>query len=172
MIASTELYKEMCFKNISFFFQLPFMFLFFCEFITATTRMTPDCFPSLRLCEKKVCEHWRRKLRKPTLWHERSTKTHISMRIRAGWYESSFSAYEVILHLLLSKMRTVKILMILHECTGWSESLLSPHVRRYAFLAYGSFDPHLDKMYLSNMRTTKAQGRLLINRYENKPIQI
>ena len=40
---------------------------------------------------------------------------------------------------LLSKMRPVKILIRLCECTGWSESQLGAHVRRYIFWCCGSY---------------------------------
>ena len=41
--------------------------------------------------------------------------------------------HEETLYSLLSKMHSVKILIRLHKCTGWSEPLLGAHVQRYIF---------------------------------------
>ena len=172
MIASTELYKEMCFKNISFFFSASVHVSFLLWIYhsndpndawllsQSTTMWKKGMWTLAPQTEKTNLMAWA--VNEDSYQHAHPRRLIWVFVVRI-W--NNFASW-------LSKMRRVKILMRLCEWTRWSESLLSPHVRRYAFWAYGSFDPHLDKMYLSNMRTTKAQGRLLINRYENKPIQI
>ena len=47
--------------------------------------------------------------------------------------------HEKILHPWLSKMCSVKILSKLHDCAGWSESLLSTHVAAYIKLILMSY---------------------------------
>ena len=52
--------------------------------------------------------------------------------------ESSLSVWRSI-HPWLSKQCPVKILIRLRECTGWSESSLGAHVRRYVFCRRDSY---------------------------------
>ena len=52
--------------------------------------------------------------------------------------QSLHCLHEETLHLWLSKMHSVKILMGLQKCAGWSESSLGAHVQRYAFWLYSS----------------------------------
>ena len=54
-----------------------------------------------------------------------------SLCIRAVWPKSS--SYKEILQSQLSKICSVKILVRLRKCAGWSESKLGAHVRRYVF---------------------------------------
>ena len=53
--------------------------------------------------------------------------------------QSLHCPHKEISHPWLSKMRLVKILIRLRECTGWFESSLGAHVRRYVFWRCGSF---------------------------------
>ena len=48
--------------------------------------------------------------------------------------------HEETLHPWLFQMHPVKILMRLHKCAGWSESLLGAHTWRYVFWHSRSFD--------------------------------
>ena len=83
-----------------------------------------------------------RNVRKRTLWYLHPTKTRISLRIRAIWLESSFSAWkkrEKTWHPCLSKMPPVRILIRLHECISCSKSSLRAHVRRYVYFRFGSY---------------------------------
>ena len=52
--------------------------------------------------------------------------------------QSHCCLHEETLHPKLSKTRPMKILIWLHKCTGWSESLLSAHVRGYVFWHCGT----------------------------------
>ena len=52
--------------------------------------------------------------------------------------------HEETLHPWLSKMCQMKILIRMHNCTGWSESLLSAHIWRYVFRCM-----HSTELYLS-----------------------
>ena len=47
--------------------------------------------------------------------------------------------HEEVLYPWLSKILTVKILIRLHECAGWSESLRGTHVQGYIFSYCGTF---------------------------------
>ena len=58
-------------------------------------------------------------------------------RLKSAWAscqsdQSRSCSYKETLH-RLSKICLVKIWISLHECTGWSESLLGPHVQMYVF---------------------------------------
>ena len=72
------------------------------------------------------------------------TKTQVSLYFRAVWSESSFvqsdqslrCPHEETLHPWLPKMHTVKILIRLRECAGWSETSLGAHVRRDVLRLY------------------------------------
>ena len=58
--------------------------------------------------------------------HMRSTKTRISLRIRAVWFASFLSAWRN--HILgYPKCSAVKILIRLRERAGWSESSMGAH---------------------------------------------
>ena len=46
--------------------------------------------------------------------------------------------HEETLHPWLSKMHTMKILIRLRKCAGWSKSSLCAHIQRYVFLRWGS----------------------------------
>ena len=103
-----------------------------------------------------------RNLRKRTFWYMRQTKTKISLRIRAVW--SVFvCSLEITLHPWVFKMRTVKILIRLRECAGWSESSLSARPESTFSWRYGS-----SRTRLFRVRTSFPY---LINRnqqYKNK----
>ena len=77
-----------------------------------------------------VCYKYGRNVRKSSLWHVYPKNTQISLHIRAVWSEYSLFARRNFA-LWLSKMLSVKILIRLLECTGWSESSLGGHVRKY-----------------------------------------
>ena len=64
-------------------------------------------------------------------WRKLACASAQSEKSLRGWHE-------VTLHPWLSKMRPVKILIRLRECTGWSKSSLSAHVRRYVFWRRGA----------------------------------
>ena len=73
-------------------------------------------------------------------WDVRQTKTQISLRVRAAWYESSLSTwrncilgYPKCAQWILIRLRPVKT-----DQTGWSESSLGARVRRNAFWRCGS----------------------------------
>ena len=63
----------------------------------------------------------------------RPTKTQISS------YQSLRCPHEQLLHPWLSKMRSLKILIKLRVCAGWSNFSLYAHVLRYIFWLCGSF---------------------------------
>ena len=73
--------------------------------------------------------------RKRTFWHVQPTKTQISLLILADAQldQCLRCPYEETLHLWLCKMYTVKILISLCECAGWSQSSVGGHVGRYVF---------------------------------------
>ena len=65
----------------------------------------------------------------------------------SGQSDQSLLSCEETLHPWLSRMWPVKILTRLHECAGWSESLLGAFVRRYVFWQYGSLSSLIEHDY-------------------------
>ena len=82
--------------------------------------------------------HTSRHVIKHTFWHVLQMKTQISLGIHTVWSESSLSAWRNFAPLAIQNT-PVKILIRLHKCTGWSESLLGAHVWRYVFWRYCSY---------------------------------
>ena len=71
--------------------------------------------------------------------------------------------HEETLNPSLSKMRPVKIQIRLRECTGWSESRLGAHFRRYVFWHCGSFlDMPTVMRYASAAIAPNIQAPLLL----------
>ena len=61
----------------------------------------------------------------------------------------------------LSKQRPLKVLIRLHECEDWSESLLGAHVRRYFFDRCGSFNSKWISNNVQSNSNTSNSGWLI-----------
>ena len=66
----------------------------------------------------RKCTFWHVPRRRRTFWHMRPAKTQISLRIRAGWLQSSLSAWRNLAALAIQNAE--KILSRLCECADWS----------------------------------------------------
>ena len=91
---------------------------------------------SVELCDSSLSRHCRAR-RTVTSGNVPSDmcaqRRQISLRIRAVWSEPSLSSCRNFSSLAIQKSlnRSVKVLIRLRECAGWSESSLGVHVRFY-----------------------------------------
>ena len=76
-------------------------------------------------------------VRRRTFGHVRLAKIQISLRICAFWPDSSLSAFLIAKNALFLHVDNEDSVR-LRGCTGWFESLLDIHVRRYIISRYGS----------------------------------
>ena len=123
---------------LSFFYDIcSAVFKTFCQ-----QRPWSECTAYLRRnCPHMYLIHMPCNVRKRSFWHVRPTRTKISLRIRAVWFESSLSALTNVAS-WLSKISLAKVLIRLRECAVWSDSPLGAHVRRYVFWRWCSINLH------------------------------
>ena len=76
---------------------------------------------------------------KPTKWHVRPAKTHISLGIRPVWSESSLSTWGKLRSLAIIRAHSEASDQTLGGCPGWSESLLGAKVILLVLSWGGSF---------------------------------
>ena len=91
------------------------------------------CYKPNKLIWQKLPQYkMSRIVRERTFVYKRQAKIQINLRIRTVWSESSLGAF-CIAWLKSVFMRTTKTLIRPHWCSGWFESSLGAHIRRYVF---------------------------------------
>ena len=114
------------------------------EFVKLTTLWTTGLsMLSVYSYSLQRTEQYEEQRGKIHFWHVRPTKTQISLRIRAVWSVFvvrmkklclSYPKWRNFASLPIQNASSLKIVIRLRGCTGWSESSLGAHVWRFIFL--------------------------------------